>query len=152
MFSLRLLVSGCLLLISASAFAEPSLKLKGGGTVSVDGDSIFLTLPEKYRFSFDDDDAKQFDTSDSLSDFMNRYSSVFKLEVSGHTDSVGSDGYNMRLGMRRAESVSDRLMERGVSNESLVRTTYGSEIPALSKAEDKDKEDRRAELELRYVK
>lgn len=150
MFGLKLLVSGCLLL-SVGAFAEPSLELKGGGTVSVDGEVIFLTLPEKYRFSFDDDDVEQLDTSDSLSDFMNRYGDVFILEVSGHTDNVGTDDYNIRLGKRRADSVSEQLVMRGVSNTSLVKSSFGSKIPTISRVEDKDKEDRRAELALRYA-
>ncbi|MDB5394418.1 MAG: OmpA family protein [Rhodospirillales bacterium] len=34
---------------------------------------------------------------------------VTKLEVTGHTDTVGSDAYNMRLSRRRAESVSAQL-------------------------------------------
>ncbi len=39
---------------------------------------------------------------------------VTRLEVTGYTDTVGSDDYNMRLSRRRAESVSAELQAKGV--------------------------------------
>ncbi len=39
---------------------------------------------------------------------------VTRLEVTGHTDTVGSDAYNMRLSRRRAESVAAELEKRGI--------------------------------------
>jgi OOP family OmpA-OmpF porin len=38
------------------------------------------------------------------------------LTVVGHTDSVGSDAYNYGLGMRRATTVRDYLIEQGLSS------------------------------------
>ena len=40
--------------------------------------------------------------------------SVTRLEVTGYTDTVGSEAYNMRLSRRRAESVSAELQAQGV--------------------------------------
>jgi iron complex outermembrane receptor protein len=40
---------------------------------------------------------------------------VTKLEVTGHTDTVGSDAYNMRLSRRRAESVAAQLEKDGIA-------------------------------------
>jgi iron complex outermembrane receptor protein len=39
---------------------------------------------------------------------------VTKLDVTGHTDTVGSDAYNMRLSRRRAESVAAQLEKDGI--------------------------------------
>ena len=39
---------------------------------------------------------------------------ITKLEVTGHTDTVGSDAYNMRLSRRRAESVAAQLEKDGI--------------------------------------
>jgi iron complex outermembrane receptor protein len=39
---------------------------------------------------------------------------VTRLTVTGHTDTVGSDAYNMRLSRRRAESVAARLEKDGI--------------------------------------
>ncbi|MDB5395230.1 MAG: TonB-dependent receptor [Rhodospirillales bacterium] len=44
---------------------------------------------------------------------------VTKLEVTGHTDTVGSDAYNMRLSRRRAESVAAQLEKDGVSSSEI---------------------------------
>ena len=38
----------------------------------------------------------------------------FRLTIIGHTDSKGSDAYNMALGMRRANAVKDKLLEFGL--------------------------------------
>jgi outer membrane protein OmpA-like peptidoglycan-associated protein len=37
-----------------------------------------------------------------------------ELTVTGHTDTVGSDAYNMRLSKRRAESVAAQLEKDGI--------------------------------------
>jgi iron complex outermembrane receptor protein len=39
---------------------------------------------------------------------------VTRIDVTGHTDTVGSDAYNMRLSRRRAESVAAELQARGI--------------------------------------
>jgi outer membrane protein OmpA-like peptidoglycan-associated protein len=39
---------------------------------------------------------------------------VTQIEVTGHTDTVGSDAYNMRLSRRRAEAVAAELEKDGV--------------------------------------
>jgi iron complex outermembrane receptor protein len=41
-------------------------------------------------------------------------SHVTQLKVTGHTDTVGSDAYNMRLSKRRAESVAAQLEKDGI--------------------------------------
>ncbi|MEJ2147372.1 MAG: OmpA family protein [Acidobacteriota bacterium] len=42
-----------------------------------------------------------------------------KLEVEGHTDSVGGEAYNQRLSEQRAESVRDYLIEQGIAGMNL---------------------------------
>jgi iron complex outermembrane receptor protein len=44
---------------------------------------------------------------------------VTKLEVTGHTDTVGSDAYNMRLSRRRAESVAAQLERDGIPSSEI---------------------------------
>ena len=39
----------------------------------------------------------------------------FRLTIIGHTDSKGTDAYNMALGMRRAIAVRDKLLEFGLN-------------------------------------
>jgi outer membrane protein OmpA-like peptidoglycan-associated protein len=43
-----------------------------------------------------------------------------KLTVTGHTDTVGSDAYNMRLSMRRAQAVQAELVHDGVPQNEIA--------------------------------
>jgi outer membrane protein OmpA-like peptidoglycan-associated protein/tetratricopeptide (TPR) repeat protein len=55
-----------------------------------------------------------------------------KIEISGHTDNVGSANLNQRLSERRARSVVDFLIERGIDKERLTYKGYGFEKPIAS--------------------
>jgi iron complex outermembrane receptor protein len=50
---------------------------------------------------------------------------VTKLEVTGHTDTVGSDAYNMRLSRRRAESVAAQLEKDGIPSSEIEIVAKG---------------------------
>ena len=43
-----------------------------------------------------------------------------KIEVEGHTDSVGSDEYNQKLSEQRADSVREYLMSQGLKSDILT--------------------------------
>ena len=51
------------------------------------------------------------------------------VEMSSHTDRVGSEAYNMRLSERRAKSVVDYLIGAGISAERLKWKGYGKSVP-----------------------
>jgi len=50
---------------------------------------------------------------------------VTELTVTGHTDTVGSDAYNMRLSRRRAESVAAELEKQGVPANEIAIVAKG---------------------------
>ena len=50
---------------------------------------------------------------------------VTRLTVTGHTDTVGSDAYNMRLSRRRAESVAARLEKDGIQSSEIEIVAKG---------------------------
>ena len=50
---------------------------------------------------------------------------VTQLTVTGHTDTVGSDAYNMRLSRRRAESVAARLEKDGIPSSEIEIVAKG---------------------------
>ncbi len=52
-----------------------------------------------------------------------------KIEIQGHTDWVGSDEYNMKLGLRRAESVKKYLVEHGINGQMLSTKSFGESKP-----------------------
>jgi OOP family OmpA-OmpF porin len=46
-----------------------------------------------------------------------------QISLVGHTDAKGSDEYNMALGMRRAETVRDYMISKGISPSDIVSVT-----------------------------
>ena len=69
------------------------------------------------------------------------------VEVAGHTDSVGSDKYNQGLSERRANSVKDYLISKGVKASRLSARGYGESRPVASNDTDEGRaENRRVEL------
>ncbi len=57
---------------------------------------------------------------------------VTQLTVTGHTDTVGSDAYNLRLSRRRAESVAAELEKDGISSSEIEIVAKGKREPARS--------------------
>ncbi|HSY76559.1 MAG TPA: OmpA family protein, partial [Bacteroidia bacterium] len=53
-----------------------------------------------------------------------------KVEISGHTDSKGSEDYNQKLSEARAQSVVTRLIENGISADRMKAKGYGKTMPA----------------------
>jgi iron complex outermembrane receptor protein len=50
---------------------------------------------------------------------------VTQISVTGHTDTVGSDAYNMRLSRRRAESVAAELEKKGIPSSEIEIVAKG---------------------------
>ena len=51
------------------------------------------------------------------------------VEIGSHTDSIGTDLYNIRLSQKRSESVVSYLISKRISSERLVAKGYGMRIP-----------------------
>ncbi|NJN64879.1 MAG: OmpA family protein [Acidobacteria bacterium] len=70
-----------------------------------------------------------------------------RVEIAGHTDSVGSDTYNRTLSQRRADSVKKHLVEKGVAAERLTTKGYGEAEPIADNGNDAGRaKNRRVEL------
>ena len=52
-----------------------------------------------------------------------------RVEIQGHTDSKGTDEYNMKLGMRRAESVKAYLGTQGIAADRITTKSFGESQP-----------------------
>lgn len=63
-----------------------------------------------------------------LAAFLNQYPQQ-KVLVEGHTDSTGSDSYNLELSDRRANAVRTALIDKGVSNDRIATRGYGEAYP-----------------------
>ncbi len=72
-----------------------------------------------------------------------------KVEISSHTDSDGSDSYNKNLSERRAKSVVDYLINKGINKNRLIASGYGEEQPITTNDTDEGKQlNRRTEFKV----
>jgi outer membrane protein OmpA-like peptidoglycan-associated protein len=74
-----------------------------------------------------------------------------KLEVGGHTDNIGSEGYNQALSERRAVAVVRALAEAGVEARRLSAVGYGETLPLADNETDAGRAHNRR-IEIKIVK
>lgn len=74
----------------------------------------------------------------------------YEVVIEGHTDSKGTNAYNMALGMRRAQSVKAKLLEFGMDPGRIVGTvSKGEEEPVAANTTDEGRaQNRRIEFKL----
>lgn len=70
-----------------------------------------------------------------------------KMEVEGHTDSIGSDAYNQKLSEDRANAVRSFLVSQGLNSANITARGYGKTRPVASNATDAGRQqNRRVEM------
>lgn len=78
-----------------------------------------------------------------------RTNAALRVRISGHTDSRGSDEYNLALGLRRAAATRKYLSDRGIDVARIDIVSFGEERPSASgEGEDAFATNRRAEFEI----
>lgn len=65
---------------------------------------------------------------DNIAELLKANTTVV-VEIGGHTDSQGSDSYNLRLSDLRANAVRNYLIQRGVTATRLIAKGYGESMP-----------------------
>ncbi len=109
-------------------------QLQGTGVQVVrDGDNIILNMPGNITFDTDSTVVKPdfMEVLHSVSLVLDEYDKTY-VDVMGHTDSTGSDSYNMQLSQGRAQSVASVLTQKGVDPVRLVVRGYGEQHPIAS--------------------
>ena len=81
-------------------------------------------------FDFDKSDLlpESADELNRLSDFM-ASNSIYDVVITGHTDSFGSETYNLNLSKNRAKAVADYLMGKGIEQRRITFNGAGSSEP-----------------------
>jgi len=75
---------------------------------------------------------------------------MIPMEIDGHTDSVGSEEYNMGLGQRRADAVKVYFVNKGISSGRLTARSFGETRPVASNDTEEGRQtNRRVELHPR---
>ena len=132
---------------------EAELRRETAGTgidVTRDGDVIKLNLPDGVTFDFAKYDLKPqfYPALNTIASTLKEYNQTI-VEVSGHTDSIGSDAANQTLSERRANAVSSYLIGQGVVRERFEVVGMGERYPVASNDTDSGRAlNRRVEIRL----
>ncbi len=95
-------------------------------------EALTVEVGDRIFFDFDRSDirADQRGTVDQLATWLQNNPGV-ALTIEGHADERGTREYNLALGERRANSVREYLVARGISDSRLNTISYGKERPAV---------------------
>ena len=132
---------------------EAELRRQTAGTgieVSRDGDVIKLNLPDGVTFDFGKANLKSqfYPALDNVASTLAQYNQTI-VEVSGHTDSVGSDAANQTLSVQRANSVGNYLIGKGLVRERFEIVGFGETRPVASNDNDSGRAlNRRVEIRV----
>lgn len=110
---------------------------------------------EDVHFAFDQSDLTDYAKSllDNAAKVINDLSKNYpelKVDVAGHTDWVGTDGYNQGLSERRANVVKQYLLRKGVDGGRITTQAYGESRPKATNETDEGRAlNRRGEVRTR---
>ncbi len=89
------------------------------------------TMSDRIMFEFDRSDlspAAKAILDDKVTVFRNN--PTLKIEITGHTDAMGTDAYNLALGVRRAEAAREYLIAKGVDGSRIMIDSKGESQPS----------------------
>ena len=126
-------------------------RLQGTGvSVKRVGNDIYLNMPGNLTFASAHAEIRSdfYDVLDSVVLVVNEYEKTL-IEITGHTDSTGSNEHNQVLSEQRAESVAAYFRSRQVVAARLVTEGFGERFPiADNSTADGRQQNRRVELRL----
>ncbi len=92
--------------------------------------------------------SKSFTELDRVVEIIKKYPTM-KVEISGHTDDVGSATYNQKLSQKRAQAVVDYIIGKNIKTEQIIAKGYGESKPrADNKTEEGRQINRRVEAKI----
>lgn len=103
-----------------------------GAEVTRVGEGINVTFDESSGVYFD---TNKYNINGASATTLNKLAGIFKefpnsnVLIEGHTDSTGSDTYNMTLSQQRAQSVTSYLVSQGLSAGRFTTKWYGETQP-----------------------
>jgi outer membrane protein OmpA-like peptidoglycan-associated protein len=119
--------------------------------VAMQEDSLLVTMSDAILFDVNSAALKPQAQSmlTQTADVMVRYPDS-DLLVKGHTDSTGSEPYNQELSERRAKSVQNFLIAKGVAPQRITAIGFGKAMPVASNDTPEGRaNNRRVEIEIK---
>ncbi len=100
--------------------------------VKIEKDTLYRTKPMLFNVNFDFDKStirvESYPILEHAVDVLKEYPDM-KVIIAGHTDSFGSDEYNIKLSGRRVNSVYDYLVSHGIKEDRIIKKVYGEKQP-----------------------
>ncbi len=96
-------------------------------------ENLKITMNNEVSFDFNSARLKPafLTTLDKVADILQRYSRT-TIQITGHTDSIGSEAYNQKLSEKRARAVKRYLMDQGVEASRIRVRGMGESQPRAS--------------------
>lgn len=93
-----------------------------------------ITIDQVIHFEFDKANIRpqSYPILDDVVSIIKSNPGIKQVRIEGHTDSIGSDAYNQKLSERRANSVKQYLINKGISAGILDAVGYGESRPVAS--------------------
>ncbi|MFN3785438.1 MAG: OmpA family protein, partial [Thiothrix sp.] len=106
-------------------------QLQGTGVeIQRQDNNIILTMPDAITFDFGRAEVKPqfYAVLNNLANTLNQFPET-RIQIAGHTDSVGSDAANLKLSQQRANNVRAYLAGVGVAAQRMQAVGYGETRP-----------------------
>ena len=118
-----LMIAGC---------AKQAIDQTGAGAAATPGSQQDFVVNVGDRVFFDTDSTELTGqaraTLDHQAEWLNHYGN-YAFTIEGHADERGTREYNLALGARRAQTVRDYLVSRGIAANRMRTISYGKERP-----------------------
>lgn len=111
------------------------------------GESVIL---RNIYFDFDKYEllTSSFPLLNDIYNYLNQHRNI-RVQISGHTDYIGTNEYNNDLSYKRALSVVEYLSKMGISSDRILPVGYGSKFPIdSSNTEEAHQKNRRIEIKI----
>jgi RHS repeat-associated protein len=107
--------------------------------------------PRKINFGFNDSDPLKIDDGiiKKYKEFLNT-NPDYIIEITGFTDAKGSDDYNYRLGLKRANEAKEYFISQGINPESIVIDSKGKSEAQVSENSSNEEREKDRRIEIRW--
>ena len=115
-------------------------------SIQYDNKAVFASATIFFEFDKSNLTSKSIQILKSVASALNENKSI-QVTLAGHADERGTREYNLALGQRRAETVSDYFILNGISKNRISVKSYGEERPlALGQDDESYSKNRRVEI------
>lgn len=106
-----------------------------GVTIRKEGNNLVLSMPELVLFDFN-----KYEVKNKVKGSLNTLAKALeenpdiRIKIDGYTDFIGSEGYNLELSVKRAKTIKNYLVDRGVKSSNISIEGYGKQNPIANNA------------------